>query len=234
MKAHYLREQRLGNLEPTSLPCSPRGKPCMLGDLDGKVQLYVKAARENGAAVGTRVVMAAAEGIVTKFARLKLASNGGHINITETWARSLLRRMGYTQRKGTKGIKHLQDDFDEIKKNYLQKIENIVITDEIPDNMVINWDQTACNLVPGGNWTMEKKGKEQVPIHGMDDMRQITVLLSVTKAGTLLPPQLLYGGKTTKCLPSTKFPSDWDVFYSENHWSNETTMLQFLDNVIIP
>ena len=142
--------------------------------------------------------------------------------------------MGYTQRKGTKGIKHLPNDFDEIKKNYLQKIDNIVTTDEIPDNMVINWDQTACNLVPGGNWAMVKKGKEQVPIHGMDDKRQITVLLSVTKAGTLLPPQLLYGGKTTKCLPPTKFPSDWDVFYSENHWSNETTMLQFLDNVIIP
>ena len=46
----------------------------MLGDLDRQVQHYVNAARENGAAVGTRVVMAAAEGIVTKFARLKLAT----------------------------------------------------------------------------------------------------------------------------------------------------------------
>ena len=126
---HLSVKMRLGNLEPQSLQCSPGGKPCIPGTLNGKVQLYVKAARENGAAVGTRVEMAAADCIITKFTRLKLASNGGHINITETQARSLLRRMIYTQRKGTKGIKHLPDDFEEKKKNYLQKIDNIVTTD---------------------------------------------------------------------------------------------------------
>ena len=233
IKTRYLRLKRLGQ-EPTSLPNSPRGKPCMLGDLDEKIQLYIKAARENGAAVSTRIVMSAAEGIVTKFARHRLASYGGHIEITKTWARSLLRRMGYTQRKGTKGIKHLPKDFDQIQTNYLQKITDITTTDDIPDDLIINWDQTATNLLPGGNWTMEKRGKEQVPIHGMDDKRQITLLLSITKSGTLLPPQLLYAGKTPKCLPPTKFPSDWDIFYSPNHWSNEDTMLHFLDNIIIP
>ena len=79
----------------------------MLGDLNVKIQLYIKAARENGAADSTRIVMSAAKGIVTKFARHRLSSYGGHIEISKTWARSLLRRMGYTQRKGTKGIKHL-------------------------------------------------------------------------------------------------------------------------------
>ena len=73
--------------------------------------------------------------------------------------------MGYTQHKGTKGIKHQPNDFDEIK-NYLQKVDNIVTTDEIPDNMVINWDQAACNLVPGGNWTCGRKEKNKCQLMG--------------------------------------------------------------------
>ena len=233
MKQQYLRQVKLGK-EPTTLPTAPRGRPCMLGDFDNRVQLFIRAARENGAAISARVVMSAAEGLLNKFARYQLASNGGHISVTKSWARSLLRRMGYTQRKGTKGIKHLPKDFDTIKSNYLADINKHISDNQIPDELVINWDQTGCQLLPGGNWTMEQRGKEQVPIQGMDDKRQITLLLSVTKSGSLLPPQLLYAGKTPKCLPSTTFPSDWDAYYSPNHWSNEETMLHFLDHIIIP
>lgn len=28
----------------------------------------------------------------------------------------------------------------------------------IPDELVFNWDQTGINLVPGENWTLDKKG----------------------------------------------------------------------------
>ena len=66
---------------------------------------------------------------------------------------------------------YLPKDFDIIQTNYLQKITDITTTDDIPDDLIINWDQTATNLLPWGNWTMEKRGKEQVPIHGMDDKR---------------------------------------------------------------
>ena len=55
----------------------------------------------------------------------------------------------------------------------------------LPDELAINWDQTGCKLTPGGNWTIDKKGKQQIPIHGIEDKRQVTVLLSVTKSGTL-------------------------------------------------
>ena len=41
-------------------------------------------------------------------------------------------------------------------------------------------------------------------------------------------------GKTPKCLPtSVKFPSDWSLSYSANHWSNEQTN-EYLKKVILP
>ena len=44
---------------------------------------------------------------------------------------------------------------------------------------------------------------------------------SDTMSGDFLPLQIIYQGKTTKSLPSVEFPSDWDVTYAENHWSND-------------
>ena len=97
--------------------------------------------------------------------------------------------------------------------------------------MILNWDQTGCQLTPRGNWTMEKEGSKQVTIA---DRRLITLLLTVTKAGTLLPPQLIYSGKTSKCLRATTFPSDWDPTFTNNYCSNEESMLGYIDNIILP
>ena len=69
-------------------------------------------------------------------------------------------------------------------------------------------------------------------ITGLEDKRQITALLSCTMSGTLLPPQILYQGKLDQCHPNAQFPSDWDIFYTENHWSNEQSMLRFVDTII--
>eukprot|EP00117_Sycon_ciliatum_P024114 scpid76020/ scgid20316/ len=81
---------------------------------------------------------------------------------------------------------------------------------------------------------MAAVGSRQVEVRGLGDKREITALLSITLSGKLLPPQLLYPGKTHRCHPRQQCPGDWDVHHSENHWSNEATMLHFIDAVIIP
>ena len=60
------------------------------------------------------------------------------------------------------------------------------------------------------------------------------MVLAVTLAGEYLPPQLLYQGKTEGCHPAIEFPPEWDVWHSENHWSNEVTMLRYADKVLLP
>ena len=41
-------------------------------------------------------------------------------------------------------------------------------------------------------------------------------------------------GTTSKCLPSICFPIGWDVNFTENHWSNESTMEDYLNNILFP
>ena len=62
---------------------------------------------------------------------------------------------------------------------------------KIPDDLVVNMGQTAVRMVPTANWTMAPKGSKQVPLAAVDDKREITVLLSVTAGGSMLPAQVI-------------------------------------------
>ena len=70
----------------------------------------------------------------------------------------------------------------------------------------------------------------QVPVIGKDDKREITVLLAISAAGVLLPPQVIYPGTTTGCHTRITFPQGWHITHSDKHWSAEETMLQYLCN----
>ena len=81
---------------------------------------------------------------------------------------------------------------------------------------------------------MAPQGSKRVEIMGKDDKRQITGVFGCTLSGDFLPIQLIYQGKTSKCLPSVTFPSDWNITFSENHWSNESTMIEYITQLILP
>ena len=107
--------------------------------------------------------------------------------------------------------------------------------EEIPDDLVVNWDQTGMHNVPVSDWTMEKVGTKRVEIVGANDKRQITAVFAGTMSREFLPPQLIYQGKTPKCLPPLySTPSDWDITFTENHWANETTVMRYLEKILFP
>ena len=102
-------------------------------------------------------------------------------------------------------------DFERFKAQFVKAVE------EIPSELVINGNQTGIHYVPLLSWTMAKQGSKQVEIAGVDDKRQITAVFGGTMAGDFIP---LHLGKTSKCLPSIRFPSDVHITFTENHWSN--------------
>ena len=102
----------------------------------------------------------------------------------------------------------------------------------IPPELV-NWDQTKISIVPGSLWTMDAKRSERVEIVGISDKHQITAGFCGAVTGELLPPQLIYQGKTSACLPRYSY-DDWHVTCTPNHWSNEDTMKEYIERIIIP
>ena len=86
-------------------------------------------------------------------------------------------------------------NFEEIKHQYLIDIKAMVEMAEIPNDLIINWDQTAIKYVPVSQWTMERVGSKRVEIAGLDDKRQITAVFAGSLTGDFLPIQLIYQGK---------------------------------------
>lgn len=89
-------------IETEILTPKKRGRKLLLGDeLDNKVKRFVTTIRSSGGVVNTAIVKAAGRGVVLSVDRSLLRENGGHIEITRTWALSHMSRMNLVKHKGT-------------------------------------------------------------------------------------------------------------------------------------
>ncbi|PFX26609.1 hypothetical protein AWC38_SpisGene8728 [Stylophora pistillata] len=114
---------------------------------------------------------------------------------------------------------------------------NFVITNvegEIPDELILNVDQTPSRFVPTDNVTIAEKSSKHVSRKGSSDKRGITVTLAETLSGQILPFQLIYTGKTSRSLPHVEFPAGFCLSYNEKHWSNEAETMALVNKIIYP
>ena len=56
------------------------------------------------------------------------------------------------------------EDFEELKAVFLEDIKADVLLNDIPIELVYNWDQIAMQLIPTGEWTMHQAKDMVVPI----------------------------------------------------------------------
>ena len=143
-----------------------------------QIRAYLDALRANGAVVNTVIAVACAEGIVRSRESNPLACNGGHIALLKHWGKHLLSRMGYMECRARTKAKVAVQNFDEVKSQFLLDIKVVIEVDEIPFDLLINWDQTGIHYLPMGSWTMEKEGSKRVKIVAVDDKWQITAVLA--------------------------------------------------------
>ena len=137
----------------------------------------------------------------------------------------LCKRKGCTE-------KNIQvPDFEGKKAQFLTDVKAVVTLEDIPNQLILNWDHIGINLVPTSSWTMEEKGRKQVEIVALDDKRQLTAACG-TLHGDMLPFQFIYQGKTAACLPKISFPHGWLLSYTLNHWSNEEGTHEYVVPVI--
>ena len=59
---------------------------------------------------------------------------------------------------------------------------------EVPEELIFNWDQTALKFMATGQWTMNRAGEQIVMITNSDDKRQVMAVFAATLTGELQPP----------------------------------------------
>ena len=167
--------------------------------------------------------------------------NGGYLSISHQWGRNVLYRM---EKEGKKMCRHKATTekmpiapglLKEAKLNFQRQIKELQIWHQIPDDLIINFDQTPLSYVCSPNHMLHFKGAKSVPLIGKGKSKQITGTFSCTKSGLFLPMQLIYQGKTQRCHPTgIEFPEGFDVTHTENHWNNEEKVIEHFETVIFP
>ena len=171
------------------------------------------------------------------FIKSNLSKYGSYLdfNVTNGWVDYLYRRLNFSRRCSTTSrpaITHII--WNEVRHIFLHDIAEAVMKYNIPDELILNVDQTPSKYVSVDRITMAEKGSKHVSKKGVDDKRAITVTLSETLSCHILPFQLIYTGKTKRSLPNVSFPKVFSLSCNPTHWSNEKETLRLLDEVIVP
>ena len=109
-------------------------------------------------------MISAAKGIISTKDGGLLAESGGYIEITKACAKSLMKRMGYVKRKASNAGKVPISNFAELKGEFLAAISAEVLMNDIPPQLIVNWDETAIQLVPTGQWTINQAKDKVISI----------------------------------------------------------------------
>ena len=124
--------------------------------------------------------------------------------------------------------------WEEVRTQFHNDIASAVLKYNIPDELILNIDQTPSKFVPTENVTMAENGSKHASRKGGNDKRGVTVTLSETITGKTLPSQLIYTGKTARSLPSIEFPNGFCLSYNPKRSSNEYETINLLESVVNP
>ena len=221
----------LSRVQRAALKKKKRGKPLKFGKHDAEIVQYLRAIRKAGGKVNRTIVQGAALGILRRRAPHMLYQRNV---VSRGWCNSILRRIKFVKRKGTKAAKKVPVDAPEQIHKYLNRIHYTMKKYNIPPSMFVTFDESSSSLVPASDWTLEEQGAAQVPIVGLDDKRNVTLGLCFSGSKELLPTQIIYEGKTSLCHAQYHFPDHLRPTHSESHWSTEKTIIEEIEDIIHP
>jgi hypothetical protein len=150
------------------------------------------------------------------------------------WARDV---MHWSWRLKTTAASKLPNDWREQGIEAAKRVGWNMQIYKVHPSLVVNMDQTGVHLAPVDSRTYESTGSKEVMMIGAEDKRQITACIASSLDGDLLPLQLIFQGKTNACHPPSTAASDAahvHLTHSENHWSNQQTMKDWITEVLVP
>lgn len=142
----------------------------------------------------------------------------------------LKTELDWSYRVATNAAKKVSDDWERLRTDAILRISRVMEDFRVPPALVMNGDQTGVNLFPSSeNKTYAKKGSKQVPILGKNDKRHITLMVTSSMDGKLLPFQAIFEGKTDGSPPGKNEGKRAETMGmkfepgGDKHWANLDT-----------
>ena len=126
-----------------------RGRPNLVDDeMFKKIKDVIIGSRLAGTVISRKMVVAIGTGVVKVNEPKILREFGGSLELTEGWARKVLKGMDWVKRKGTTGkVEPCPKFLEEEKLTFQRAISKIVSDHDIPLELVLNLDQTPLSYV---------------------------------------------------------------------------------------
>ena len=158
-----------------------------------------------------------------------------NIKTTPMWGRSILQRLGFQRRAATAGKMEVPEGArNEAGLQHHFRIVNIIEKHNIAKFLVLNSDQTPSKYVTVCRTIIAPKNSARVGLAGSTDKCNITVTLTVTLDGKILPFQIIYRGKTVQSLPKMTYLAKFSTSVNEKHYSNTEEVIKHLQGIVIP
>ena len=113
--------------------------------------MVIHQVRESGDVVNNSVVVGIITGIMGDTDSNLLAENDGPITVGKEAAWCLLGRMQFVKRRRTTKANTVSFDFQALEAQFLGDIRSIVIFENIPAKVILNWNHTGLNYVPSSS-----------------------------------------------------------------------------------
>ena len=95
---------------------------------------------------------------------------------------------------------------NKIRSRFLHEISQKGLLHSIRDELIINVDHTSSKFLATDNITMADEGQKHISRACSSDKRSITLTVSESLHGKILPFQLIFKGKTQRLLQTVDFP----------------------------
>jgi hypothetical protein len=173
---------------------------------------------------------------VQDFALERIKPHNPQFKASHKWCTLFFNRHGLSLRQPTdKAPQQLPIKWENCVMEFARTIRHIKEEHDIQDEFIINMDETPLFYEYLARKTIAVKGQKSVAIwkHGYEK-KMISLILTITAAGGLLPPSIILHRKTEyklKCrnkIGLTCFSNE------ESAWMNEVVMLQYLNQIIFP
>ena len=148
---------------------------------------------------------------------------------SDGWAYKFFTRNCFTLREKTSLSQRLPDGLEGKMKAYLLKVQKERRLGRFPSVLIGNMDETPVyfDLIPSK--TIDKVGAKSCIIRSTGaEKRHVTVVLTVTADGSMLPHMVIFKGK---CKLNLTAPQGVLLCVQEKAWMDEILMHEYLDHI---
>ena len=177
--------------------------------------------------------------ISTQVIRCKALSLIRAVNPTfkasDGWVRKFMKRNNLVLRCRTHISQSLPKDLEQKITAFRAEVASIFENADYPLDFICNMDETPVFLDLLPSKVIDRKGKKSINVRTTaSEKNRITATLCCTASGKMLPPFVIFKGKTKRGLKKVTVPKGVVCTTQAKAWMDEERMLEWIDKVWLP